>query len=298
MNDLAPIVFFAYKRLDHARKSIEALQKNLLAGESDLIIFSDGPKDDSSREQVVEVRKYLRTISGFRSVTITEGTANAGLSGSIINGVTAVLKRYDKAIILEDDLVTSPYFLKYMNDGLRGYENDARVASIHGYIYPVKKPLPETFFLQGADCWGWATWKRAWDAFEADGTKLLRELDRRNLTHSFDLDGSFGYSHMLERQVAGLTDSWAIRWHASAFLADMLTLYPGTSLVDNIGQDSSGTHKGAASYKYESLENREIRVGGIPVEESREARSVIVDYFRSRRPSFMQKAKSAFKKLL
>lgn len=294
----APIALFVYNRPDHTRQTVEALRKNGLASASDLIIFSDGPRDQTAERAVAEVRSYIRSISGFKSVRIVERSENFGLSRSIISGVSEIMASHGRAIVLEDDLVTSPYFLEYMNDALDEYESDARVGSVHGYIYPVKKPLPETFFLRGADCWGWATWKRAWDTFEADGAKLLHALETRGLMRGFDLEGAFGYSSMLKRQVAGLTDSWAIRWHASAYLSSMLTLYPGTSLVDNIGQDSSGTHKGAASYKYESLEARKIRVGGIPVEENVVARAVVIDYFKSRRPSLARRAKSALKTML
>ncbi len=280
----APIALFVYNRLDHTKKTAEALRKNFLATESDLFIFSDGPRDASAAAKVAEVRAYIRTIQGFKSVQVTERQENWGLAKSITSSVTDMVSRFGKVIVMEDDLVTSPYFLQYMNDGLDIYEQEPRVASIHGYIYPVKNPLPETFFLRGADCWGWATWKRAWESFQPDAKKLLTELESENLTGEFDLDGAFGYSDMLKRQAAQGNYSWAILWHASAFLKDMLTLYPGTSLVDNIGQGSSGTHAGAASYKYESLESRKIRVGGIPIEENREARAIIAAYFRSRKP--------------
>jgi len=109
------------------------------------------------------------------------------------------------------------------------------VGSIHGYWYPVDRQVPETFFLRGASCWGWATWSRAWQLFEGDGRQLLAELERQGLTHRFDLDGAMAYTRMLKDQIAGKNNSWAIRWHAAMFLAGRLQLSPGTSLVRNTG---------------------------------------------------------------
>lgn len=284
----APIALFVYNRLEHTKKTIEALQRNFLASESELFIFSDGPKDSTKyigdKEKVAELRNYLKSIKGFKKVEIVERAENLGLAKSIISGVTDIVNRFGKIIVMEDDLVSSPYFLTYMNDGLDSYENNQKVISIHGYVYPTKKSLPETFFIHGADCWGWATWKRGWDKFEKDGSKLLQELQKGNLINEFDFNRSYPFSNMLERQISGKNDSWAIRWNASAFLANMLTLYPGVSLIDNIGQDSSGTHgKNSKVYKTK-ISDRKIEVGKIPVEENRETRKIFENYFNSLKP--------------
>jgi hypothetical protein len=171
-----------------------------------------------------------------------------GLARSILAGVSAVLEEHGSAIILEDDLETSPHFLAFMNRALEVYAADERVASVSGYVPPVDGALPETFFLRDADCWGWATWRRAWRHFRADGTSLLQELQSRKLTKAFDYHGGYPYLRMLQQQIAGANNSWAIRWRASVFLQDMLTLYPGRSLVRNLGFDGSGTHSDMASF--------------------------------------------------
>lgn len=240
--NLAPIVLFTYCRLEHTKKTINALKKNELAEHSDLIIYSDWAKSDDKYLQVLKVREYLRTIDGFKSVTVTERAVNFGLSKSIINGVTEVLKTHEKIIVLEDDLVTSRYFLRYMNEALDLYEKNDAVISIHGYMYPLNAILPETFFIPGADCWGWGTWKRGWSIFNPDGNYLLGQLKKRKLIKSFNFNNAFPYSEMLYNQIIGLNDSWAIRWYASSFLAGKFTLYPGRSLVNNIGADSTGVH--------------------------------------------------------
>ncbi|HOD41117.1 MAG TPA: hypothetical protein PKL57_11210, partial [Candidatus Wallbacteria bacterium] len=211
-----------------------------------------------------------------------------GLAKSIIAGVTDVVEKYGRVIVMEDDMVSSPYFLRYMNEGLEFYENCDRVVSIHGYIYPVEGKLDETFFLKGADCWGWATWKRGWSVFESDGKKLLKELRERNLTAEFDFDGSYGFTQMLEHQIEGVNDSWAIRWHASAFLKDKLTLYPGRSLIDNIGNDASGTHcQVTGAYNITKVSQNPVKIEKIEMKPDAKAFEAIKNYYLSKhsRPS-------------
>ena len=178
-------------------------------------------------------------------------------------------------------MVTSPYFLRYMNDALEFYEDEEQVISIHGYIYPVKDILPETFFLKGADCWGWATWKRGWNLFEPDARKLLDRLKARRLTRRFDFDGSYAYTKMLDDHVKGKNNSWAIRWYASAFLEEKLTLYPGKSLVFNTGNDASGTHCKAVRTFDSIICQEPINITKIPVIEDGRALKSISEYFVS-----------------
>jgi hypothetical protein len=295
--DRAPIALFTYNRPDHTKETIRALQANYLAEESDLFVFSDAPKNPESLSAVLEVRDYLRRVSGFKSVTIIERTNNYGLAKSIINGVTDICDRYGNVIVLEDDLVTSRHFLKYMNDALTQYKADERVISIHGYIYPLRKTLPETFFLRGADCWGWATWKRGWDLFEPDAQKLYEAVLAGGEIKIFDFDGNYGYANMLRQQIEGKVNSWAIRWYASAFLAGKLTLYPGISLVQNIGNDSSGTHCGNTDAFAGKIAEQPVQVGGIPVVASGLAYEAVSRYFKSLRLPLMQRVRNKIKTL-
>jgi hypothetical protein len=257
-------------------QTVSALLKNFLASESEIFIFSDGPKDENDEAKVAEVRKYIKTIKGFKRIEIIERDKNWGLANNIIDGITKVVNQYGKVVVLEDDLVTSPYFLKFMNDGLNIYEEEEKVISVHGYVYPIKG-LPEIFFLRGADCWGWATWKRGWDLFEKDGKKLLDELEKRKLTKLFDFNGAYPYTKMLKDQVEGKVDSWAIRWYASAFIHEKLTLYPGISLVKHIGD--LGTHVKDSSLFDVELSEKPIFVKRIPPIEDPEVRKKIEDFF-------------------
>lgn len=276
----APIALFAYNRADHLCRTVEALARNEGAGESDLHIFSDGPRNKAAAGRVAEVRAWLSRIVGFKSVQVVERDRNLGLAKSIISGVTELLARHERLIVLEDDMITSPFFLRYMNEALELYAGADEVASVHGYVYPVQEQLPETFFLRGADCWGWATWRRAWPTFEPDGGKLLAKLERRGLGHEFDFHGNASYMRMLRNQIIGLNDSWAVRWYASAFLAGKLTLYPGRSLVQNIGNDGSGSHCGSTDLLDAELAVAPLRVAELPLIECPAARSAFARYFR------------------
>lgn len=244
MNQYAPIALFTYNRLAHTRATVQALLKNAEARDSVLYIFSDAAATIAQQVSVEAVRNYLKTVAGFREVHIRARITNYGLGKNIIEGVTEIINKHGKIIVLEDDLITAPNFLKFMNDGLHTYENNPKVASIHGYVYPVKQQLPETFFVRGADCLGWATWERAWDQFEEDGEELLKQLRQSQQINSFDFDNAYPYTKMLEAQVQGTVSSWAVRWYASAFLKNLFTLYPSQSLVFHAGGDGSGTNTG------------------------------------------------------
>ena len=188
-----------------------------------------------------------------------------------------MLKVHECIIVLEDDLVTSPYFLSYMNEALEKYAEDDRVISIHGYVYPISG-LPETFFMRGADCWGWATWKNRWATFETDGAKLLDELNHRNLSKRFDFNGAYGFTKMLVDQIEGKNDSWAIRWHASAFLNNKFT----KQFLD-LGYflNGSGEHCCVTSVFHSDIERSPINVSTIPVEENEKSFMAFENFFCS-----------------
>jgi putative methyltransferase (TIGR04325 family) len=281
MPQYSPIVLFVYKRLNHTRRTIEALLDNSESKKSDLIIYSDAARTAEDAINVRKVRDYISNVDGFRSISIIKRHENFGLSRSIIEGVSEILANNDRVIVLEDDIETSPFFLRFMNEALDRFADDQRIISIHGYVYPTRKPLPDVFFLRGADCWGWATWRRGWSYFNQNGRLLLDELERRNLISQFNFNDTFSYSTMLRDQVNKLNDSWAIRWYASAFLADKLTLYPGRSLVRNIGLDSTGTHCPALSTFDVKISNSPVSLNTVIVEDSLLARVAIEDFFRS-----------------
>ena len=292
MLNLAPIALFCFNRLRHTQSTVEALMANGLAQESELWIFSDGPRTEADFVKVQELRSYLITITGFRAIHLIERKNNMGLAASIIAGVSELCDRFGRIIVVEDDIITAPFFLEFMNEALELYADTDEVVSIHGYVFPLAKMLPETFFLKGADCWGWATWKRGWKLFKPDGVELLEQLERRGLSREFDFDNNMGYTQMLRDQIAGKVNSWAIRWYASAFLENKLTLYPGISLVQNIGHDGSGVHCGVSNtFDVRVAEEKPLLRKLSPIE-SIEGRKAFESYFLSqKRPSFIGRIK-------
>lgn len=294
---LAPIALFVYNRPWHIQQTVEALRKNELAASSELFIFSDGPKSEKDREKVCAVREYCKTITGFKSVALIERALNLGLANSIITGVTDVINRCGRIIVLEDDMVTSPYFLKFMNEALEFYRSEEKVICVHGYIYPIKDDLPEIFFLKGADCWGWATWKRGWDLFDPDGVKLLKEIKKRKLQKQFNINGAYSYTKLLKNNILGRNNSWAVRWRAATFLKDKLTLHPGKSLIHNIGNDDSGTHCRVSNVFDTEISHKPISLTKIPPEENSLIYKEIEKYLKSKKTSFITLVINKMKRL-
>jgi hypothetical protein len=238
-----PVGLFVYNRPLHTRQTVEALLKNSGAADSDLHVFSDGPKNDPARSGVEEVRKYIRQISGFRSVTIVEHETNRGLARSIIDGVSTLCDKFGSAIVIEDDLVLAPAFLNFMNTALERYRNDSHVMQVSGYMFPVEiGAQTDSFFLPFTTSWGWASWARAWRDFDPEMSAFGALSADRHLRNQFNLGGAYDYFGMLQKQSRGELDSWAIRWYLSVFMKKGLTLYPAHTLVRNIGFDGSGTH--------------------------------------------------------
>ena len=298
MMTCAPILLFVYNRPEHTRRCIESLTRNALAADSTLYIYADGAKDTTQQSAVDEVRSYLRTIRGFKTVNLIERKENWGLARNIIDGVTTQVNRYGKVIVLEDDLVVAPYFLQFMNDALETYKDEPKVGHIQACDFTQDPSLPDTFLIKWTGSWGWATWERAWKHFNPDGKALLEELEQRKLTYTFDFNGKYGFTRMLRRQIEGKNNSWAIRWNASLFLKDILSLNVGRSLVQNEGFDGSGTNCGGGGLYASNLHLAPLPVQKIsPIEENKAARQAFVRYY-ARTNSFWAKAIRRIKRTL
>jgi len=276
----APIALFAYRRPDHLQRTLAALADNPEAASSAVSIYCDAARDEAAQADVERVRAVAASATGFASVEIVLRPANFGLARNITEGVTAMLARHERVIVLEDDVLVTPHFLRFMNEALDLYADDRQVGSVTGYCYPTDQALPETFFIRGADCWGWATWRDRWLSFDRDGPRLLKELDRRGLAHAFDFDGAMGYRAMLVDQIAGRNDSWAVRWHASCFLRGQMILYPGRSLVRNIGNDGTGTHSQEVTAIFDGdMADKPVEIRRQPVVENLLAREAFKRFF-------------------
>jgi GT2 family glycosyltransferase len=284
--NISPIIIFTYNRLDHLDTLIRSLEKNNLYNKSKILVFSDGPKNDTDIKKIKKIRIHLKKKLIPNNSEIIERSSNYGLSKNIIGGINHVFKTYDQAIILEDDLEVSPVFLNYMNDALNIYSNSENVASISGYMYPIdpKKFSNNYFFLKLIESWGWGTWKRAWNNFEIDSLKLKKEIDKKKLINEFDFQSGISYYKMLNDNINGLNDSWAIRWYASTFLKNMITLFPRKSFVKNIGIDNSGENCNYTTV-YDSLINLEYE----PVKKNNDCNELLLD--RSKVKSFFGSVK-------
>jgi hypothetical protein len=282
INYLAPIVLFVYNRPDHTRQTLDALAANTLADESELFIFSDAPKNEPAAEKVRAVRSYIKTVRGFKSVHIVERETNWGLAKSIIEGVTEIVNQYGKVIVLEDDIVTSPYFLKFMNGALDFYENEKKVWHISGWNYPVKtNGIGGAFFWRTMSCWGWATWRGRWRYFEKDVDKLVSSFTEKDI-YRFNINGADNMWGQVLANKSGAINTWAIFWYAAVFRNDGLCLNPAKSFVRNIGFDATGIHCGNSSaFSSAVLSEKEIDFTRIPVEEDELAVKRIVRFYKT-----------------
>lgn len=243
MNNLAPIILFVYNRPNHTKRVINALKLNPLASQSKLFIFSDGPKDKNTENKVQAVREYIKTINGFKEITIFEKNENIGLAESIINGVTKIINKYQKAIILEDDIEVTPIFLEYMNFALNKYCDHPKVWSISAWNYPVMLPniSEDTFFWRIPHCWGWATWSNRWQYFKRDIKWVEQNFSKQDI-YEISLHNSSEYWNHFVLNKKGRIKTWAIFWYLTAYKHKALTLMPKTSIIKQIGLDSSGSH--------------------------------------------------------
>jgi len=295
MQNLAPIALFVYNRPDHTRRTISYLQQNLLADESRLYIFCDAAKTDADKPKVEQVRQLVKDVSGFKSVKVILRNHNLGLAESIISGVTQLVYEYGKVIVFEDDLLSSPYTLQYFNDALTKYANQEQVMHIGAYMYNLHdKKLPETFFYRAATSWGWATWARAWKNFEPDVDKLIDQFDTLKIAR-FSIEGKMNFWKQIEQFKAGKNNSWAIRWYASIFLKNGLTLNPSQSLIQNIGHDGTGVHSNKEDMYHVQMGRKQVTQFPDTIEENEEAYKAIKNFLANRKGTLLQRIRRFMK---
>ena len=244
----APIVLFIYNRPDHTRQTLEALSNNTLASESDLFIYADGAKTGASAEQLDRIRQtrlIAHSKNWCKNVTVIESDTNKGLAASIISGVTEIVNKYGKIIVLEDDIVTGKYFLEFMNEALEKYADEKKVWHITGWREPiVNAKIEDSYFYPIMDCWGWATWDDRWHFFKKD-CPYYQSIFTKDMIYHFNIEGSDkGMWAQIEGNASGEINTWAVFWYATLFINKGLCLAPTKSLVKNIGFDDSGEHCG------------------------------------------------------
>lgn len=249
---LSPISLFVYKRLDTLKETVAALQRNTLAIESELFIFSDAPKTVDDEAEILKVRGFIKNISGFKKIHLFEADKNKGLANSIIHGVTQILREFGKIIVLEDDLLISSNFLSYMNQCLEHYQNDKKIFSISGYTYNIKATnAKDVYFTGRSSSWGWGTWQDRWEKVDWEVEDYYNFKTNAAEKKAFNKMGS-DLSSMLRRQMDGEMNSWAIRWCYHQFKHNLYTVYPTVSKVRNIGFGNNATHTFDYFNRYET----------------------------------------------
>lgn len=247
----APIVVFSYNRPDHLRATIEALSTNALAAESELIVYSDGPRKEADVAPIESIRSYLTTLQGFRSVRTVAAPKNKGLARSVIDGVTEVLELYGRIIVMEDDLLCTPDFLSYMNSALHTFGENSLVFSVSGYSFgtnTVANYTEDTALVFRASSLGWGTWKDRWEKVDwevSDFQEFLGNYDRRNQLKNAGED----ILPMIIKQQRGLINSWAVRWTYHHVKYGGYCLIPVRSKIRTIGDDGSGSNPAAATLR-------------------------------------------------
>lgn len=277
----SPIALFVYKRLYHTKTTLESLQRCVQASDSHLYIFSDNAKTPSEEKEVQEVRDYIKTLQGFKSITIVERETNFGLAKNITSGVTQILKEWEQIIVLEDDLLLGKHFLTFMNEALHIYKENKNVWHISGWNYPFNKEgiKAETYFIRIMNCWGWATWADRWKFYEKNLYTIESQFTPSSIK-KFNLDGSHDFYSQIKANLEGKKNTWAIFWYATIFLRSGLCLNPRDSLVQNIGLDGNGENcKKTIVYDNHDIDQK-IDIKDEPVIESVNAVARIKDFYK------------------
>ncbi|MCB4799695.1 glycosyltransferase family protein [Neotamlana laminarinivorans] len=264
--NLAPILIFAYNRPDHLQQTLEALSLNADAKHSNLYIFCDGAKPNMQEldlKKIESVQFIAKNENRFKSVVVKIRKSNYGLAQSIILGVTEVINKHGRIIVLEDDIVSGKFFLKFMNDALNVYEGSEKVYGISGHRYDfIKYVDSETYFLPISCSWSFATWKDKWEKINFNTYELYDTIKRNNYEKKLNY-GNLDFFQMLTEQKNGNINSWAIRYYTSMFIQKGYYIYPKLPLIKNIGFDGSGVHclsDTKSANKKNSLENKRIIV--------------------------------------
>jgi len=273
---------------------------NELSDKSEIFIFSDGARNIEDKEKVKEVRKIINNFVGFKNITIFQSENNKGLAESVISGVTKIVNEYGKVIVLEDDIVTSKYFLKFMNDALNFYKEKKKVWHISGWNYPIDpKRLGDAFLWRGMECWGWGTWDDRWNNFEKDTDKLIKEMTKEKIK-KLNLDGTRNIWQQVIANKNEKLNTWAVYWYSKMIQNDALSINPTVSYVKNIGLDGSGENCGNNDFQKSKLSRkRDFDFPSFPLKENIIAVDRIKKFHREKRGNlFVRGLKKIYRSII
>ena len=260
----ASVALFAFNRPEQTRQTLAALARNRGASETDLTIFCDGPRTDEDKRETERVQAVAAQAGGFRRIRVVKRPDNLGSALAIRSGLNEMFDEHERVIVLEDDLTTARHFLEFVNKSLDFYAADENVASVCGYTPAGIETPADTYFLPGAHCWGWGTWRRSWRGAEQSARKALHDILENELVFEFDVGGAEPCTLLLARSANGQRDSWVLPWMASAIVNKQLTLYPKYSLIRNDGLEASGLPAKWLFLFESSLADRCPEVGATP----------------------------------
>ena len=255
MDKLAPIALFTYKRLEKLKKAVTSLKNCDLSKNSHLYVISDGPKNKQEKLIVVKIRKYIKTIKGFKKISIILRKTNFGLSKNIIKGVDQIINKHEKIIVLEEDIVVEKNFLKFLNQSLEIYKNENKIWHISGWNYNLKlKSIFDAYFTKTMNCWGWGTWKNRWKYYEKKPKKIINTWTKE-MIKEFNLDNNLNFFSQILRNNSKKINTWAIFWYAVIFENNKLCLNPVSTLSENQGIGKDSTHTKSVEKIYQSKIN-------------------------------------------
>ncbi|GAA0537830.1 MULTISPECIES: glycosyltransferase [Rheinheimera] len=279
-NSYAPVVVFAFNRPDHLAQTLDALVKCELAAQSNVIIIIDGPRNEDDRFKQEIMIRDLHEVSGFLNVEVRAHESNVGLAQNISTGITAVMAEYGQAIVLEDDILVSPHFLRFMNDALNLYQNKKEVWHISGWNFPIPDAnLPSCFLWRTALGWGWATWADRWQHYKREPQALIQRWDQIDI-EEFNLYGAYDFWDQVIKNASGQLHTWAVFWYSTIFEHGGLCLNPTKAMTTNIGFDGSGTHNAGAEFTLAYDPHFDYAKDSLPavLSENREVVSAIIRY--------------------
>lgn len=278
--NVAPVILFAYNRPEHLSRTMQTLSRCELAAESKVIVMMDGPRHEEDRTKQQIMINDLRLVSGFACIEVRTRESNVGLEQNISSGVTAVMAEFGRAIVLEDDILVSPHFLRFMNDALELYEDKKQVWHISGWNFPIAAAdLPSSFLWRTALGWGWATWADRWQHYKRDPQELIQRWDQIDI-QEFNLYGSYNFWDQVIKNASGQLHTWAIFWYATIFEHGGLCLNPAKAMTTNIGFDGTGTHDAGTEFTLAYDPEFDYAKDGFPTEllENRQMVSTIIQY--------------------
>lgn len=278
--NVAPVILFAYNRPEHLIRTMRTLARCELASQSKVIVMMDGPRHEEDRSKQQMMIYDLQLVRGFASIDVRTREVNLGLEQNISSGVTAVMAEYGRAIVLEDDILVSPHFLRFMNDALEFYQDKRQVWHISGWNFPIAAAdLPSSFLWRTALGWGWATWADRWQHYKRDPVALIQRWDQIDI-QQFNLYGGYDFWEQVVKNASGQLHTWAVFWYSTIFENGGLCLNPTKAMTTNIGFDGSGTHDAGIEFTLAYDPQFDYAKDSLPtvLQENRQVVSAIIQY--------------------